>query len=37
MLRIRVAELCVTDKKDVIVVPLVLPHSNDDITTNHAN
>ena len=25
-----VAELCVTDKKDVIVVSIVLPHSNDD-------
>ena len=25
--------LCVTDKKDVIVVSIVLPHSNDDITT----
>ena len=24
------AELCVTDKKDVIVVSIVLPHSNDD-------
>ena len=22
--------LCVTDKKDVIVVSIVLPHSNDD-------
>ena len=28
-----VAELCVTDKKDVIVVSIVLPHSNDDIAT----
>ena len=25
-----VAEMCVTDKKDVIVVSIVLPHSNDD-------
>ena len=26
--------MCVTDKKDVIVVSIVLPHSNDDNNTD---